>query len=226
MLYCASGNFSNHPQLQLFKGKKHAEIFQIRPAFGIAGRSPQAHRLPNEKAAAMVNGVSIPASTSWICASKSQHSKANRTPRILRKAIRDDLINSGSHLASRRQRTAWTNNRRSRSNWNWPDRIRTGGRVRTGLRKELIPLRDDVLKQEYESLKKRVGNKEYKLSHILVQTEDEAKKVEAELKKRRQIRQSRQEQEQRPRLQGQRRRSGLDRTFQVSCNLWPMPFSS
>ena len=45
------------------------------------------------------------------------------------------------------------------------------------------PIGDDVLKQEYEALKKRVGNKEYKLSHILVETEDEAKKVEAELKK-------------------------------------------
>ena len=40
-----------------------------------------------------------------------------------------------------------------------------------------------MLKQEYEALKKRVGNKEYKLSHMLVETEDEAKKVAAELKK-------------------------------------------
>lgn len=45
------------------------------------------------------------------------------------------------------------------------------------------PIGEDVLKQEYEALKKRVGNKEYKLSHILVDSEDEAKKVAAELKK-------------------------------------------
>ncbi|HLP97803.1 MAG TPA: peptidylprolyl isomerase [Sideroxyarcus sp.] len=45
------------------------------------------------------------------------------------------------------------------------------------------PIAEEALKQEYESLKARVGNKEYKLSHILVETEDEAKKVAAELKK-------------------------------------------
>jgi peptidyl-prolyl cis-trans isomerase C len=39
------------------------------------------------------------------------------------------------------------------------------------------------MKQEYETMKARVGNKEYKLSHILVESEDEAKKVAAELKK-------------------------------------------
>ena len=46
------------------------------------------------------------------------------------------------------------------------------------------PIGDDVLKQEYDTLRARVGNKEYKLSHILVESEDEAKKVEAELKKK------------------------------------------
>ena len=46
------------------------------------------------------------------------------------------------------------------------------------------PIGDDVLKQEYEAIKARTGNKEYKLSHILVSSEDEAKKVEAELKKK------------------------------------------
>lgn len=45
------------------------------------------------------------------------------------------------------------------------------------------PVTDDMLKKEYENFKKRVGNTEYKLSHVLVGTEDEAKKAAAELKK-------------------------------------------
>lgn len=45
------------------------------------------------------------------------------------------------------------------------------------------PVPEEALKQEYESLKKRVGNKEFKVSHILVESEDQAKKIAAEVKK-------------------------------------------
>jgi peptidyl-prolyl cis-trans isomerase C len=45
------------------------------------------------------------------------------------------------------------------------------------------PVSDAALMQEYENLKKRVGNKEYKVSHILVDSEETAKKVAAEVKK-------------------------------------------
>lgn len=46
------------------------------------------------------------------------------------------------------------------------------------------PIAEELLKQEYENLKKRVGNKEYKVAHILVASESEAKAVVAELKKK------------------------------------------
>ena len=46
------------------------------------------------------------------------------------------------------------------------------------------PIGEDVLKQEYETLKNRLGGKEFKVAHILLATEDEAKKVEALLKKK------------------------------------------
>ena len=45
------------------------------------------------------------------------------------------------------------------------------------------PVSDDRLKQEYEHQKARSGDKEYKVSHILVATEDEAVLVLAELRK-------------------------------------------
>jgi len=44
------------------------------------------------------------------------------------------------------------------------------------------PLSDDALKQEYEKINKLRGNKEYKVSHILLKTEAEAKTVSDQLK--------------------------------------------
>jgi peptidyl-prolyl cis-trans isomerase C len=44
------------------------------------------------------------------------------------------------------------------------------------------PISDDVLKQEYDKINKQRGNKEYKVSHILLKTEDDAKKVAEQLK--------------------------------------------
>ena len=44
------------------------------------------------------------------------------------------------------------------------------------------PISDDVLKQEYDRINKQRGNKEYKVSHILLKTEDEAKAVIEQLK--------------------------------------------
>jgi len=44
------------------------------------------------------------------------------------------------------------------------------------------PLSEDALKQEYETFIKQRGNKEYKVSHILLKTEAEAKTVAEQLK--------------------------------------------
>jgi peptidyl-prolyl cis-trans isomerase C len=42
---------------------------------------------------------------------------------------------------------------------------------------------DDLLRKEYENIKKQMGDKEYKVRHILVEKEDEAKDVIASLQK-------------------------------------------
>lgn len=44
------------------------------------------------------------------------------------------------------------------------------------------PITDEMLKGEYETLRKTLGDSEYKARHILVETEDEAKAVIAKLK--------------------------------------------
>src|SRR5271169_5385375 len=46
------------------------------------------------------------------------------------------------------------------------------------------PISEDTLRQEYDNLKGKLGNTEYKVSHILVSSEDEAKAIEAQLKKK------------------------------------------
>ncbi len=45
------------------------------------------------------------------------------------------------------------------------------------------PVPESELKSEYEKIKSQIGDKEYKVRHILVEKEDEAKEVIAELQK-------------------------------------------
>jgi peptidyl-prolyl cis-trans isomerase C len=45
------------------------------------------------------------------------------------------------------------------------------------------PVPDDVLKKEYDSIKAQMGDKEYKVRHILVDKEDEAKDIIVQLQK-------------------------------------------
>lgn len=44
------------------------------------------------------------------------------------------------------------------------------------------PITEDAMKKEYEQVKAKSGTKEYKVHHILVETEDEAKQIIAQLK--------------------------------------------
>ena len=45
------------------------------------------------------------------------------------------------------------------------------------------PITDEMMKKEYDQVKAQSGGKEYKARHILVETEDEAKQIIAQLKK-------------------------------------------
>jgi peptidyl-prolyl cis-trans isomerase C len=45
------------------------------------------------------------------------------------------------------------------------------------------PVTDDAVKKEYERVKASAGGREYKVRHVLVETEDEAKQITAQLKK-------------------------------------------
>jgi peptidyl-prolyl cis-trans isomerase C len=133
-----------------------------------------------DKPAALVNGVSIPQARVDIRIKAAAQQGQPDTPEI-RKAVRDDLVNLEviSQAASKsgldKQPEIAQQLELARQS------VLAGAYVQDFAKSH--PIGDDVLKQDYEALKQRVGNKEYKLSHILVPTEDEAKKVIAELKK-------------------------------------------
>ena len=134
----------------------------------------------DDKAAALVNGVSIPQARVDMRIKAAAQQGQPDTP-DLRKAIRDDLINL--EVISQ---TAVKNGMDKQSEVTQQlDLARQSILAQAYVQDyaKTHPIGDDVMKQEYEALKKRVGNKEYKLSHVLVETEDEAKKVAAELKK-------------------------------------------
>jgi peptidyl-prolyl cis-trans isomerase C len=134
----------------------------------------------DEKAAAIVNGVSIPEARLDMRVKAAAQQGQPDSPEV-RKAIRDDLVNleviSQAATKSGLDKQADVAQQLELARQS----VLAGAFVQDYVKNH--PVSDDALKQEYENLKKRVGNKEYKLSHILVATEDDAKKVEAELKK-------------------------------------------
>ncbi len=133
-----------------------------------------------EKAVALVNGVAIPQARLDLRVKAAAQQGQPDSP-DMRKALRDDLINLEviSQAAAKsgldKQPEVAQQLELARES------ILASAYVQDYVKNH--PVSDDALKQEYENLKIRVGNKEYKLSHILVESEDEAKKTSAELKK-------------------------------------------
>jgi len=156
---------------------KFSKFFLVSALLAVAASAQAA----SDKPAAIVNGVSIPQERVDIRLKAATQQGQPDTPEI-RKAIRDDLINLEviSQAAVKngldKQPDIAQQLELARQS------VLAGAFVQDYAKNH--PIGDDALKQEYEALKTRVGNKEYKISHILVQTEDEAKKVEADLKKK------------------------------------------
>jgi len=134
----------------------------------------------DDKAEALVNGVSIPKARVDMRV-KAAVQQGQPEGEDLRKAVRDDLINLEviSQAASKKgldkQDEIAQQLELARQS------VLAGAFVTDFVKNN--PVSQDAMKQEYEAMKARVGNKEYKLSHILVESEDEANKVAAELKK-------------------------------------------
>lgn len=133
-----------------------------------------------DKSEVLVNGVSIPKARVDMRV-KAAAQQGQPESEELRKAVREDLINLEviSQAASKngldKQAEIAQQLELARQS------VLAGAFVTDFVKNN--PVNQDAMKQEYEAMKARVGNKEYKLSHILVDSEDEAKKVAADLKK-------------------------------------------
>lgn len=135
----------------------------------------------DDKPAALVNGVSIPqARVDLRVKVAMQQNQLPDTP-DMRSKIRDELVTleilSQAAAKAGLDKQPETAQRLEITKQN----ILADALVQDYVKAH--PISDDMLKQEYETFKKRVGNTEYQLSHILVSTEADAKKAAAELKK-------------------------------------------
>lgn len=132
------------------------------------------------KSAATVNGVSIPQARLDMRVKAAMAQGQPDSPE-LRNAVRDELINievlaqAANKKGLNKQAEVVQQIELSKQT------ILASAFVQDYVKSH--PISDDVLKQEYDKINQQRGNKEYKVSHILVKTEDEAKAVVEQLKK-------------------------------------------
>lgn len=153
----------------------------IYSALAILGSLAINPAMAEDKAAAIVNGVSI-SQTRIDLSVKAAAAQGQVDSPELRKAVRDDMINR-EVIAQESVKMGLNKD---------PDVIQ-----QTELAKQQIligafvqdyvkshPISDEQIKQEYEKLTGNLGEKEYKARHILVDTEAEAKSIIAQLGKK------------------------------------------
>lgn len=128
----------------------------------------------------MVNGVAIPASR-FDLMTKAQMSRGQADSPDLQKnvkaaLIRGEVVYQEALKAGLDKDPAYTAQ---------IDLIRQQLLFRTFIENWMKnnPVKDEALKAEYNSKLKEMGEKEYKAQHILVETEDEAKQIIAQIKK-------------------------------------------
>jgi peptidyl-prolyl cis-trans isomerase C len=135
----------------------------------------------DEKSAAMVNGVSIPQSRVDLRVKIATSQGQADTPE-LRKAIRDDMV-SLEVLAQEAKKKGLDKDPEVIQQIELADQsVLVSAFVQDYAKTHQIS--EDQLKQEYDKLKVNLGDKEYKASHILVDTEDEAKAIIVQLGKK------------------------------------------
>ncbi len=133
-----------------------------------------------DKPEALVNGEAVPKSRVDLRVKVATQQNQPDTPE-LRQAILDELINlevlSQAALKKDLDEQAETEQRLIITRQN----VLADALVQDYLKSN--PVTDEQFKLEYELFKKRIGKTEYKISHILVDTENEANKIAARLKK-------------------------------------------
>jgi len=166
---------------QLFiEGKNMPKIARVVlfSSLLLAGAAAQA--ADADKTAALVNGVAIPQSRIDLRLKAAEQQGQPDSPE-LRKALHQDLINleiisqEAAKLGLEKQAETAQQLELARQS------VLAGAFVQDYLKNH--PVDEALLQQDYETMKARLGDKEYKVSHILVPTEEEAKAVAKRVKK-------------------------------------------
>lgn len=134
-----------------------------------------------DKSAALVNGISIPQARVDMRVNAATKQGQPDSPE-LRKAIREDMINI--ELMSQEAAKLGLNKDADvvQQIELTKQQVLAGAYVQEYSKKH--PISEDQLKQEYDKLKAKLGDKEYNVRHILVETEAEAKDIIAQLGKK------------------------------------------
>ena len=134
-----------------------------------------------DQSAATVNGISIPQARIDLRVKAAAAQGQPDSPE-LRKAIREDMINLEVISQEAKKQGLDKNTDVIEQTALAKESVLVGAYVQDYVKSH--PLSDDQLKQEYEKLKTNLGTKEYKVSHILVDSEDEAKAIIKQLDKK------------------------------------------
>ena len=160
---------------QILEEKKPEEKKQ-KPAAKAAPAKPAARG----GAVATVNGVAVPQARADFLMQQQQQRGAPDNEQM-RLAVREELINR-EVIAQEAQRAGVANNAEVKAQLDIVrQEIVVGAFLRDYARKN--PITEAEIQKEYDRAKAQHGDKEYRARHILVETEDQAKSMIAELKK-------------------------------------------
>ena len=141
---------------------------------------PAAKGAPKEAPLAKVNGVAVPASRLDLLMQQQRNRGAPDNPQT-RAMLKDELVNR-EVVAQEAQRAGLGKKPEVQTQLDMArQEILVGAYLRDWVQKH--PVSDDEVQKEYERAKSQTGDKEYRARHILVDSEDEAKKLIGDLKK-------------------------------------------
>ncbi|MGV8933449.1 MAG: peptidylprolyl isomerase [Gallionellaceae bacterium] len=147
--------------------------------FALLGALITGSAYAESKSVTKVNGVAIPQSLLDVRVNAALAQGQPDTPE-LRNAVRDELINI-QVLAQAANKSGLSKKADVVQQIELSKMtILASAFIQDYIKKH--PISEATLKQEYEKINKQRGGKEYKVSHILVKTEDEAKAVVDQLK--------------------------------------------
>jgi len=134
-----------------------------------------------DKSAAMVNGVSIPQARIDMRVKAAAAQGQVDSPE-LRKAIREDMINLEVLTQEARKNGLDKNPDVIEQVSLAQESVLVGAYVQDYAKSH--PIGEDQIQKEYDRIKSTLGKSEYNVSHILVNTEEEAKSIIAQLGKK------------------------------------------